>query len=119
MKSATRYILMLLGLLISVGTPAAVTLSYFPLWQSEGSGTVLSGFALFLILICAIPIFKLLKKILATPSAPLVWLIIFIFFMLFSRIAEEVTVISFFGAISNLVGALLFKIARRGGVNEK
>ncbi|MBQ8381338.1 MAG: hypothetical protein IJY18_05535 [Clostridia bacterium] len=115
MKRSSRFILAFLGLIISVGTPAIVTAAYFPLWQSEGGDKVLSGFALFLILISAIPIFKLLSRVFSTPSAPVVWLLIFIFFLLFSKIAEEVTVIALSGTISNALGAVLFKLSGKGG----
>jgi nicotinamide riboside transporter PnuC len=42
----------------------------------------------------------------------MMWFIIFITFMLLSRIADEVTVISFIGFVGNLIGAACFKLAR-------
>ena len=59
-----------------------------------------------------VPLARYLRSILRTASAPLMWLAVFIAFMLLSRIANEVTVISFVGFIGNLIGALFFKLAR-------
>ena len=112
MKDGTRYLLSALGLLISVGAPAAATACYFPLWQSEGGGAALSGFTLFLLLLCSVPLLKLIRRVLATPSAPIVWLLIFAFFFLFEKIAGEVTVIALVGTVSNFLGAVLFKLAK-------
>ena len=41
------------------------------------------------------------------------WLFTFILFYTMSRIADEMTVISLVGAISNAIGAILFRIAGR------
>ena len=46
------------------------------------------------------------------------WLIAFILFLSLSRIADEMTVISFVGLISNLIGSLIFKLARRYGKED-
>ena len=121
MSSGKRFLLYLFGTVISVGAPAAVTVCYFPLWHSEGGGAALSGFTLFILLICSIPLLKLITRVFSTPSAPVVWLFVFIFFLLFERIAKEVTVIALAGTVSNVIGAILFKAAdhKRGISDEK
>ena len=70
-----------------------------------------------LLLICAYPLFKLIKRALSSPASITVWLIIFLAFLLLSKIADEMTVISFFGVLGNLLGTLCFAICkkRRGG----
>ena len=52
----------------------------------------------------------------ATKSASsyLLWLIMFLLFITLSKIGEQMTVISFVGFISNLLGAICFKLAKRG-----
>jgi hypothetical protein len=45
------------------------------------------------------------------------WLLIFALFALVRSIADEMTVISFVGFISNSFGAALFKLA--GGIRKK
>ena len=43
----------------------------------------------------------------------MLWLVTFVLFMMLSRIANEMTVISFVGFVSNLAGACLFKAAKK------
>ena len=102
------------GLAVSVIPPLIAVASYFPLWSERGAGAVLSGFAVLLALMCAVPVFKLLKRILSSPSAWLMWLITFILFALLAAIADEMVVISFVGTVSGIAGALLFRMAKRG-----
>ena len=123
MKKKTRsQLLLALGFLFSTVPVIAAVLSYFPLWRERGSGAVLSGFTLLLLFLSLIPLFRILKSKMRTPAAYTLWFIIFVFFYTFSRIADELTVISFVGFTGNLIGALLFKLARRaeiGDTNEK
>ena len=109
--SVKRIILTCLGIILSVGVPTAVTLLYFPIWYSEGSEKLLSGGILVILILCAVPLIKLIKKLFATPSAPVMWLAVFLIFVLISKIADEITVISFWGFISNTAGSLFFKLA--------
>ena len=102
---------------ISILPAAICTCCYFPLWINKGPATIISGISLILILISAIPLFKLLKNHFASASAYMVWLVLFVLFFMLSRIANEMTVISFVGFITNVCGAILFRIAKR--VNEK
>ena len=107
-----------LGLAISVIPVAVSVFSYFPLWIERGDITILSGISLILIGLAAVPLYKYFKQILRSPSAPVMWLIAFILFLSLSRIADEMTVISFVGLISNLIGSLIFKLARRYGKED-
>lgn len=107
-----RLILSLAAILFSVLPPILATLLYFPIWQEDGSGKAVSGFTLILLLLALVPFFNLIRERLKTPSAHTLWFIIFITFFLLSRIAREMTVISFVGFIGNLIGAVLFKAAR-------
>ena len=111
-----------IGLILSVGAPAICVLAYFPLWRDRGPTATLSGISLFLLVICSIPILRAIKSALRSPSAPIIWFIVFIAFFSLSRIADDVTVIAFTGFISNLIGAIFFCLARkeeRGRYNEK
>jgi fumarate reductase subunit C len=46
-------------------------------------------------------------------SSPVMWFIIFVTFFLLSKIADEMTVISFVGFVTNLIGTLLFNLAKK------
>lgn len=101
-----------LGLFFSVIPPAVSIFSYFPIWVAREDASVVSGLSLVLILAALIPCFKYVKEALRTASAPFMWLVIFITFMLLSKIAHEITVISFVGFVGNTIGAIFFKLAR-------
>lgn len=103
----------ILGLALCTLPPAICTLLYFPTWQSAGGGRAFSGVCAFFVVISALPLYKWLKALFRSPASYVVWTLIFIFCFLFSRIAEEATVISFVGAVSNLAGAVLFRIAKK------
>ena len=108
-----------LGIAVSVLPVTVSIFSYFPIWIKRGNASVLSGISLLLICLAIVPIFKYLKEVIHSPSAPVMWLFSFIIFLLLSRIADEMTVISFIGFITNLVGAFFFKLARRYGKEER
>ncbi len=114
---AKRLLFNTLGIGISI-IPVAVTIfSYFPLWIAREDASILSGLSLILLGAAIIPLFKYLKQIFRTPSAPVMWLIFFLVFFLLSKIADEVTVISFVGFVTNLLGSLMFKVAKRYSIS--
>jgi hypothetical protein len=43
----------------------------------------------------------------------MLWLALFVIFLLLSKIAEEMTVISFVGFIGNSFGAIVFKLSEK------
>lgn len=101
------------GVLLCILPVTAAIISYFPLWGERGSDAALSGFSVLLLTIAALPLFRLIKHSISKISAHTVWFIIFVIFFIASRIAEEMTVISFVGFLGNLAGAALFKLSRR------
>lgn len=118
-RSSKALLLRAAALIISVVPVAAVTLNYFPIWRERGSGTLISGFTVFLIVLCIYPILKAIKHVLRSPSVFMMWLFLFTVFMLIDSIAYEMTVISFVGTVSNLIGGILFKLAKRGIKHEE
>ena len=107
-------ILHIIALLIAIVPATACTLSYFPLW-GESSGARINGAVALLLVIAFMPLCKLLYKTLRSPSVTMLWFILFLLFFLLSRIADEMTVISFIGFTSNLLSSVIFRIARRRG----
>ena len=118
-SSLKRGIIRLVALAICTAPPIIATISFFPMWKSRGGGALLSGFTVLLLLASAYPLLKVLKRALRSPSVFTLWLIIFLVFALVRSIAHEMTVISFVGLTSNLIGACLFKLSDRGVKNEK
>lgn len=120
MYDKRRLIFGIIGLLISTVPTAICVLSYFPLWQERGEDCVLSGVALILLLLSLIPLIRIIKGKLKTPASYMVWLIIFVLFFSLSKIADEMTVISFVGFTTNLLGSVFFKLSKKkGGSNEE
>lgn len=107
-----------LGIFFSTVPPLSAVLTYFPIWAHRSATDALCGFTLFLILLCAVPFYNKLREIFKSPSVPLLWFCLFILFFLLSKIADEMTVISFVGLVGNLIGAFFFKLGRRGKKNE-
>lgn len=114
-KRVSALILRLLGFAFCVLPAAICTLSYFPLWIHSGTGSAVSGLALILLMISAVPLFRYFGKAVGSPSAPLIWFLIFLLFFFLSKIAEQITVIAFVGFIGNLIGSVLFNVAKRTG----
>lgn len=106
-------VLKLVGLVIAIAPATVAVLLYFPFWAKVGGGSVISGFALLLLVLCAVPFFKYVRRHFTAPSAHVMWLILFLLFFSLSRIAEQMTVISLVGFISNLISSFLFRAARR------
>ena len=110
--------LTVLGALLCIAPPAVATLMYFPMWVHKSATTTVSGLSMVLLLVSIVPLFKLLKEHLKTPSAPLLWAIICVFALLFRTIIDQVIVIAFVGAISSIAGFFVFK-ARDRITNKK
>ena len=111
-RSMKRAILNLSGALVSTLPVAICILLYFPIWKERGITATLSGFTLLLLVLAAVPLMNLAKQALKSPSAPLMWFIVFVAFLALSSIADEMTVVAFVGFVSNLIGAVLFRAAK-------
>ena len=105
------------GLCCCILPPAICTLAYFPLWKEAGGGAVIAGGCALILVLCAMPLYKLLHSALRSSASYIIWLVAFLTFFALSRIADQMTVISFAGLVGNLVGAILFKLG--GQRNEK
>lgn len=112
-KTKTGLVLYFTGVIFSVLPVTLTTLLYFPLWQSEGSGHVISGVALLLLLLAFLPAIRILMAKIKSPSAVLLWFIVFALFFALRKIADQITVIAFFGFLGNLIGAVFFKLSGR------
>ena len=108
----------ILALSLCILPPALATLYYFPLWRCRGGLALLSGGVVLLLIISTIPLMKLIAEKIRSAASYVMWSFILVTFLFLSEIADEMTVISFFGAVGNLLGAILFKIAKRGKDDE-
>jgi phosphate starvation-inducible membrane PsiE len=109
-KLSKGKLLKLLALLLDVGVPLAVTLSYFPLWVERSSTSTVSGVSLVLLFFCILPFVHRIKEWLKSPSVPVLWCIILAIMVLMRSIIDEMVVVCFFGAASNALGAVIHRV---------
>ena len=107
--------LRLIALTLATGAPLITVLFYFPVWEKQGVSGMISGFTLFLFILVSVPLLKYVAERLRSASAPIMWLFILLIFFSLSKIADQMTVISLVGFISNLIAALIFRLADRYG----
>ena len=111
-KNRSKNVLLYIAGLLFCTVPVLVAIfSYFPLWRDAGGGRVISGAALLLIALAWVPLIRVVKGFFATAAAYMMWLVVFVLFFMLSRIADEMTVISFVGFVGNAIGAVLFKLS--------
>jgi len=113
-----KLFLHIIGFSLCIMPPLATTASYFPLWIERGADHAIAGGTALLIALSILPLAKHAARLLRSPASWGVWLIIFIVFSALSKIADEMTVISFAGLLGNLAGTACFKLARRRQGNE-
>lgn len=101
------------GILLCIAPPTICTLMYFPLWQTVGYEHCIAGGTALLLALSILPLFKLAKRRLSGVSSYIMWLLLFLLFFALSRIAEQMTVISFVGFVGNLLGAVALGIEKR------
>lgn len=106
-----RQALKALALAIDVGGPLVATMTQFPLWIERSAEATVSGLFLFFAILSAVPAYKAARRMLKSPSAPIMWLILFVFLIALQAIISEMVIITFVGLVSNTIGFVLFKIA--------
>ncbi len=113
-----RVLLRALGYLFCLVPPVAAILERFPLWAREGGAPVISGLALLLLVVAAIPLRRglvlLLKRFLASPSAFTVWGVLFILCEWLGHILTAVADIALVATVSSFIGAIFFRLSTRG-----
>ena len=112
------FCLHILGFLLCIAPPAVCTLYYCPLWKEVGYESCIAGGVALLLALCAIPLYKLIRRSVIGLSSYMMWLLLFLLFFAMSKIADQMTVISLVGFISNLMGAVCFALAKRGAKKE-
>ena len=119
MKNATKgKIIKTTALCIDVGVPLIATLTQFPLWIEKSAEATMSGFCLVLMLLSALPFLKQLKEYFKSPSAWVVWAIIFVVMLVLHNSIGQMLIVSFAGAIANILGAGLYALGRHIGEKE-
>lgn len=103
---------------LSIVPPFICTIAFFPVWVASSAECTVSGIALVLLLICAIPAFRAIKQYLKSPSAPIVWGLVMVFSYALKAIIDAVFVIALVGTITSVAAMFVFKY-RNGLFPEK
>lgn len=119
MTNATKKkVLKGVAIAIDVGVPLAATLSQFPIWINRDSASTISGLFLIFAALSCIPFYRQIKAYMKSPSATVLWTVMFLIFTLLENIASEIKVVCFFGAIANYLGTLLYTIGENIIIRE-
>ena len=113
MKNLTKgAIIKTVAIGIDVGVPLVATLAQFPLWIENSAEATMSGLCLVLLGLSAIPFFKQLKEYFKSPSAWVVWGIIFVVLILMRSIINQIVVVAFAGFVANTAGAGIYNVGK-------
>lgn len=118
-KSAKSAIFKTVALCIDVGVPLVATLTQFPIWIERSSEATVSGLALVLIGLSVLPFLKQLKEYFKSPSAWVVWGVVFVILMLMRSIIDQMLVVALAGLVANMIGAVLFGIGKHFDGEDK
>lgn len=111
MRNRTKgSIIRVFATLLSVGAPLGATLSVFPLWVAKSSEATVSGIAVLFCGLSMIPFLKQIKEYMKSPSAWVVWGIIFAGCFALRAIIDQMIFISAIGLASNVAGTGLYKV---------
>ncbi len=98
------------ALVIDVGAPLAATMVQFPIWVERSATATVSGMFVFFAFLSAIPFLKQIKEYFKSPSAWVMWTIIFVALVALRAIVDEILIICAVGMVANMIGAVVHKI---------
>lgn len=96
------------ALCMDVGVPLLATVSRFPIWIEQSAEATVSGLFLLLAFVSCLPFLRQIREYLKSPSAPVVWIIMFAVFSALRNIIDQMIVVCFFGAVANVIGAGIY-----------
>lgn len=105
------------ALCIDVGVPLAATISRFPIWVEESAEASMSGLFLVFAFLSCLPFLKQIREYFKSPSAWVVWVILFALFVALRNIIDQMVVVCFAGAVANVIGAFIYHIGT--GIGNK
>lgn len=109
-KTTKGKIIKFSALVLDVGAPLAATISQFPVWVNRSAGATISGMFVIFAFLSAIPFIREIKAYFKSPSAWIMWIIIFVALAALRAIIDEIIVICAIGALANVIGAAVYKI---------
>ena len=107
-----KHLFRILGLALCILPPAIATLEHFPLWLGKGE-SALSLLAVSLLALAAIPLFRILRAHLRTPSAWVFWFVLWLILTVSAPLLSAIRTIAFISFPPGIAGALCFHVAKR------
>ena len=119
MRNPTKgAIIKMVALGIDVGVPLVATLSQFPVWIAHSAESTMSGLCLVLLGLSILPFLKQLKAWFKSPSAWVLWGVIFVILLMLRNIIDQILVVAFAGFLANALGAVIYNIGKHVGEKE-
>lgn len=107
------YLLHIASLVLSIGVPFIATIIQFPLFVQRSSTATVSGLSVLILLICIVPLIKHTNMMIKSASIPFVWTIVAVGLIALHSIVDEMIIVAVLGAISNWIGAFLYKVGTK------
>ena len=98
---------------VDVACPLIATISQFPIWIHRSSEATVSGTFLLFALLSMLPFAKQIATYMKSPSAWVVWGILFALFIALRNIIDEMVIVCFVGLLSNIVGTFVYKLGEK------
>ena len=122
MTKQTRHLVMrVAAFLISIVPPIWAVCEYYPIWQAQDSTVAFGSGAFLVCLIVAVPLWRLIGKKIKTPAPFILWILAFLACFALNKVLDSLQAITFWGAISNSVAAIIYyidKIINKEVIND-
>lgn len=119
MSSRRKLLLNALGYALCVAPPLIAIFFCFPTWIRSGSAATMSGIAIVLCIVSALPFINRISGYMKSPSVFVAWLVVCVILTILRAIIDQMLLVSYVALISNTVGALVFKLRGSGGGKEQ
>ena len=122
MTIKTRHLIMrVVAFLISIVPPIWAVCEYYPVWEAQDRTVAFGSGAFLVCLIVAVPLCRLIGKKIKTPAPFTLWILAFLSCLALRQVLDSLQAITFWGAISNSVAAIIYyidKIINKEVVND-
>ena len=117
-KNVKSLLCKILGYALCIVPAFVCTLFQFPLWVQD-KNSCLSLLSLFLLCLCILPLWRMIKEGLKSPSAWKLWLILLILFTVVEHIIVGLRVIALVACPTSALGAVFFRLAKQNETKEE
>ena len=91
---------------------AIATLVQFPIWINRDAKSTVSGMFVLTMCLACIPFYKQIKEWFKSPSAWLMWTIVFVAMVVLRNIIDEMLPVCFVGLICNTAGEFIYQYGK-------